>query len=197
MREVQKPELELLLACARAHPSDSDVTVLRQILTGQVDWTLFARKTVAHGLAGLAGHTLGRAAPDLVPPEILSAFQEYIEQTRDNNLVLLNELVKLLDLLNGAGVKVVPFKGPVLAYEAYGDLGLREFRDLDFLIEDCSVAPAIEVFQSFGYQRQFGGLTELQFDLIHRLQGQEILFKQGASAIEPHTRFTSLKMALD
>src|SRR5262249_25941072 len=41
-----------------------------------------------------------------------------------------------------------------------------------------------------------GGLTQTQFELIHWLQGQEILFKKDACAIEPHTRLTSVKMAL-
>src|SRR6185436_17453582 len=86
------PALQLLLACARAHPTPEHETAIRELLSKEVDWTLFVRKAVTHGLAGLAGHTLGRVAPDLVPEEILGAFQAFIAQTRKSNLVLLEEL---------------------------------------------------------------------------------------------------------
>jgi predicted O-linked N-acetylglucosamine transferase (SPINDLY family) len=199
MDEMKQPlalELRLLLACARAHLTPEHETAIRTLLREEVDWTLFVRKAVAHGLAGLAGHTLGRVAPDLVPDEILGAFQALIVQTRESNQVLLEELARLVDLLASAGVTTIPFKGPVLAQQAFGDLGLRGFRDLDFLIRDEDLAPAIKVLCAFGYERQ-GDLRETQFELVHWLQGQEILFKKDAGPIEPHTRLTPVKMALD
>jgi len=198
MDEILQPlahALQLLLACARAHPTPEHETAIRELLSKEVDWTLFVRKAVTHGLAGLAGHTLGRVAPDLVPEEILGAFQAFIAQTRKSNLVLLEELARLIERLAAAGVTTIPFKGPVLTQQAFGDLGLRGFRDLDFLIRDEDLAPASKVLHDFGYARQ-GNLTETQFNLIHWLQGQEILFKKDAGAIEPHTRLTSVKMAL-
>jgi protein O-GlcNAc transferase len=196
MRQPKAPELRLLLACARAYPTQTDVATIRGMLNDGVDWTLFAQKTVAHGLAGLAGRALSQVAPDMVPDDILAAFQTFIEQTRASNQVLLDELGKLIELLAAAGVAAIPFKGPVLAMQAFGDLGLREFRDLDFLIHDGDVTSTAKILHTFGYKRQ-GELTQAQFDLIHRLQGQEILFKEDKGAIEPHTRLTSMKMALD
>jgi protein O-GlcNAc transferase len=196
MQPPKAPELRLLLACARAHPTDETETAIRQLLNEGVDWTLFARKTLDHGLAGLAGHTLARAVPDMVPDNILSAFQAFIEQTRKSNHHLLDELGQLIELLAAAGVEAIPFKGPVLTMQAFGDLGLRGFRDLDFLIHDRDVDKTIETLCAFGYERH-GQLTAAQFDLVHRLQGQEVMFKPDIGAVEPHTRLTPLKMALD
>lgn len=196
MRRPQAPELRLLLACARAHTTQGDEAAIRGLLAEGADWTVFVRKTVAHGLAGLAGHTLARLVPDAVPAEIHTAFQAFIEQTRKSNQVLLDELAQLVGLLAERGVETIPFKGPVLAMEAFGDLGLRGFRDLDFLIRDRDQDETVNLLRNRGYERQ-GELTESQFHVIHRLQGQEILFKPGMAALEPHTRLTSLKMALD
>ena len=195
MRQPKAPELRLLLACARAHPSQEDETAIRRLLADGADWTLFAQKAIGHGLAGLAGHTLARLVPDMVPDDILNAFRALIDQTRKNNQVHLDELGRLIELLAAAGVSTIPFKGPVLAAQAFGDLGLREFRDLDFLVHHGDQAQTITTLCSLGYERQ-GKLTAAQFDLIHRLQGQEIMFKPDMGAVEPHTRFTSLKMAL-
>jgi hypothetical protein len=70
------------------------------------------------------------------------------------------------------------------------------FRDLDFLIHDSDIAPTIATLRGLGYARK-GRLTEAQFDVIHRIQGQEILHKKGSGIIvEPHTRLTPMKMTL-
>ena len=103
----------------------------------------------------------------------------------------------MLDDLAAGGVEAIAFKGPVLAIRAYGDLGFRIFRDLDFLVRDDDLALTIGKLRRLGYARK-GQLTEAQFELIHRLQGQEIMFHEATGmAIEPHTRLTSLKFAID
>ena len=191
------PELRLILACARIVTTQKVETSIREILAEGVDWTLFARKALAHGLAGLAGHTLARVASDMVPHDILTALNVVIVQTRKGNEALFDELARVIDGLAKKGIDAIPLKGPVLAIQAFGDLGLRSFRDLDFLVRDSDLAASIEILRSFGYERN-GPLTAAQFDLIHRLQGQEILFKQTVgTALEPHTRLTPIKMALD
>src|SRR5262249_44088336 len=50
------------------------------------------------------------------------------------------------------GVNVIPFKGPSLAAIAYGDLGLREFDDLDLLIARTDFMKAQELLLARGYQ---------------------------------------------
>lgn len=195
-RQPEAPELKLLLACARAHTAADHEAAIRALLAEGIDWTVFVRKTVSHGLAGLAGHSLMRLVPDAVPADIQSAFQAFIEQTRKSNQTLLDELAQLIGLLAESGIEAIPFKGPVLAMQAFGDLGLRGFRDLDFLVRDRDTDQTVQLLEDRGYQRQ-GKLTQVQFSLVHRLQGQEIMFKPQMAAVEPHTRLTSLKMALD
>ncbi len=190
-------ELQLLLLCARVAPSQSEQEAIRRLLANEIDWTEFARKAVYHGLASLAAHQLLRVAPEAVPGDILDAFQALIEETGRKNRALFDELVRLVEALAKDGIAAIPFKGPILAIEAYGDLALREFRDLDFLVRDADLAATIGVLGRLGYERT-GELRAAQFDLIHRLQGQEIIFGQASgTAVEPHTRLTSLKMALD
>ena len=113
------------------------------------------------------------------------------------NRALFDELGRVFDALRNSGVEAIPFKGPVLAIRAYGDLRLRQFGDLDFLVRDEDLGNAITALDSIGYKRT-GDLTASQFDLIHRLQGQEIIYgESNGIAVEPHTRLISSKMALD
>jgi protein O-GlcNAc transferase len=192
-----KPELSLLLACARAGDAQEKQAAIQQLLADGVDWTLFAQKALAHGFASFAAHTLARLAPDDIPGDILDAFHAIADETGRANRALFDELARLLDTLAKNGVEAIPFKGPLLAIQVFGDLGLREFRDLDFLVRDEDLAKTIVTLNNLGYPRA-GEMTAAQFDLIHRLQGQEIILGESSrTAVEPHTRLTPLKMALD
>ncbi len=197
LNRVPQLELRLLLACSRVSSTDAVESAIRSMLQQGVDWTAFARSAVDHGLAGLAGQTLSRVAPDLVPEDILEALGTIVHQSGRANRARFEELARVLEALAENGVEAIAFKGPVLAIRAYGDLGLRTFRDLDFLVRDQDLAATIATLRRIGYLRR-GQLTEVQFELIHRLQGQEIMFNAATgTALEPHTRLTSLKLAID
>jgi hypothetical protein len=190
-------ELRLLLACARINTPPENEASIRQMLGEGLDWTSFVRKALDHGLAGLAGHTLARVARDMVPGEILDAFQVNIVRTRTRNHILFDELTVVMEMLANHGVASIPFKGPVLAIQAYGDLGLRVFRDLDFLVRDADIATAMTILRGLGYERR-QALTDAQIGVIQRLQGQDFAYKTAvAIGVEPHTRLTPIKMALD
>jgi protein O-GlcNAc transferase len=190
-------ELRLLLACSRVTVTDAAERAIRGMLQQGVNWTAFARLAVDHGLAGLAGHTLARVAPDLVSEDIIEALRTIVHQTGQANRGRFEELAGVLDALAANGVEAIPFKGPVLAIRAYGDLSLRVFRDLDFLVRDDDLAVTIATLRRLGYVRK-GQLTGAQYELVHRLQGQEIMFNGATgTVIEPHTRLTGLKLAID
>jgi protein O-GlcNAc transferase len=189
--------LRLLFACAQVPLTESGKIAIREILAEDVDWTVFARKALGHGLAGLAGHNLAQAAPDLVPGDIFDALRMTLEQARRKNRALFDELGGVLEALAKAGIEAIPFKGPVLALETYGDLGLRVFSDLDFLVRDCDLPSAMTVLAGLGYARK-ETLRAPQIAMIQHLQGQDFLYKKSAGiGVEPHTRLTPIKMALN
>src|SRR5207247_2195984 len=68
------------------------------------------------------------------------------------NLRFAGELLRLLELFEGEGIAAVPFKGPVLAVAAYGDIALRESRDLDILVRRGDVQHAKQLLLSRGYR---------------------------------------------
>ena len=74
-----------------------------------------------------------------------------MDETSRANSALFEELARLVDALAKHGIDAIPFKGPLLAIQAFGDLGLREFRDLDFLVRDEDLAKTIATLHSLGY----------------------------------------------
>ncbi len=190
------PAMRLLLACARVRTSAPDEAAIRAAIAAGPDWTGFAQAAIDHGLVGLAGATLQRVAADLVPADLLDAFAAVTEQARRKNIALFSELADLIAALDRAGVAAIPFKGPILAIQTFGGIGRRSFRDLDFLIREADLPAAIAVLDGIGYPRTTA-LTTVQLDLIHRIQGQEIIFNATVgTAIEPHSRLTCARWRL-
>ena len=51
------------------------------------------------------------------------------------NMLLTSELIKIMKILEENDIKAIAFKGPTLAQLAYGDITLRQYADLDVLVE--------------------------------------------------------------
>jgi hypothetical protein len=87
------------------------------------------------------------------------------------SLVMASELKKIVAALEAAAITVVCFKGATLAVMAYGDLGKREFSDLDIYVARKQVSRALEVlkgieyFPSCGFRNnQTAGEIEIELD---------------------------------
>jgi len=146
-------ETTLLLACAR---NRLDLETIKQIKTiveeGEVDWTLLVRRALAHGLTPLLAWNLARFSSDSLPVELAGALRELLAQNHARNLVLADEVLTIVDLLETHNIPAIPIKGPVLAKNLFGDLGLRQSGDLDLLVPERCVSSALDVLTSRGYQ---------------------------------------------
>lgn len=67
------------------------------------------------------------------------------------NLRMTGELVRILKAFDRESIRVIAYKGPSLAWLAYGDLGSREFGDLDLLIERSSLSRVYRLMVELGY----------------------------------------------
>jgi hypothetical protein len=152
---ASRAALELVLACAHTGWDGLRRARLDALLRGPVDWDAVTRVARAHGLVPLVERQLANVALPAVPRRLLEALREQCRVTTRRNLLLMAELLRLLEDFGRAGVPVVPFKGPVLAMTVYGDLGLREFFDLDLLLRPSDVPRAREVLRARGYLPRF------------------------------------------
>jgi len=87
------------------------------------------------------------------------AFEQLGRLTKINafrNALLAEELVRLLKLLDAAGIPAIPLKGPALAQELYGDPSVRVCVDLDILVSRSMVRRAFELLCRDGYKGEFG-----------------------------------------
>lgn len=145
------PEAGLLLQCARvALPADVRERIAREA-RGPIDWARFLAIATNHGLMPLAYEHLDAAAADALPKPVLVDLWQWRERTARRNAAMAAELVAILADLEAAGIDAIPYKGPALAQSLYGDVGLRQFGDLDILLKLADVPRAKACLVARGY----------------------------------------------
>jgi hypothetical protein len=161
-------ELELLLLCGRVRRTERSRATMRTLLGGPIDWVRFRSLAAGHRMLALVNLHL-RDEPGAVPLSELEWLREQAQTNARIVLLLTGELLRVLEMLREAGVPAVPYKGPVLAMQLYGDLALRPAGDLDILVRKADVPRARELLMADGYTDRYG-LTSpnVAFRLAHR-----------------------------
>lgn len=88
---------------------------------------------------------------DLIGEPLTNQVFEMYRVEMLQNLFLENELRRVLRAFHDAGIPLMLFKGPVLAYTIYSKPHLRTYHDIDALIQPGDVARASAELTSMGY----------------------------------------------
>ncbi|NOZ21377.1 MAG: nucleotidyltransferase family protein [Planctomycetes bacterium] len=156
MDNRDRPELELLLYCLRMRLGADEAERIRALIPGRVDWGRLLGLARDHGVVPLLHTGLSAACSDAVPEDFMAELASYVRKNTLRNLTLTGTLLHLLDRLQSRGIDAIPYKGPLLAVSAYGDIGLRQFDDLDILVRRRDLSQAMDVLTSEGYRPPWG-----------------------------------------
>ncbi len=99
------------------------------------------------------------------------------------------ELVRLLALLKEAGVAAVAFKGPVLAAMAYGSIDLRQFSDLDILVQQADLPRVAEILTGERYLSPHSRREGLATDYFQEFE-DAFFAPGGMGAVDVHWKVT-------
>lgn len=182
-------EQEALLGSIRAdRVHDKPV---RELLTTGADWAALQHTALEHGVLPLLYSRLKELGPGLLPQQEMAHLRAFFKENSRRNLIMAAELVKVVRLLKSHSISAIPFKGPVLAVQAYGDLFLRQFVDLDFLVGPEDIKKAGQVLAAHGY-RLWHAFTPAQ-EKSHLKRTCEFTFLpvRGLSSIDVHWRFAA------
>jgi len=169
---MMRPEEKLLLLALRCDVNDragEDMTVL----PGRpIDWPRLVEMASGHGVMPLLYRAFRKNYAHLVPREILSQFRLAYQNNTAWNLLLTAELQKIVNRLESNGIPCIPYKGPALAAQLYGDIALRQFGDLDILVRRRDVLKSRDLIAAMGYE----ATTDLE-------GAQALAFKQAYNEI--------------
>jgi hypothetical protein len=150
-----RPEVELLLLCARTRMSSERAARVETLLQEDINWDYLLETAQEHGLMPLLYWNLNATCPEAVPKTAFNQLRDRFRKNAQRNVFWTGELLRLLNLFEMHGISAVPFKGPSLAASIYGNLALRQFADLDILVHKQDVPRAKELLASVGYQPEY------------------------------------------
>jgi putative nucleotidyltransferase-like protein len=151
-----------------------------ELVRGPLDWERFLALTRRHGLMPLVYSHLLNSFAELVPAGHLQKVRDNFQRNTARNLVLATELCRVLEEFEKHGIAAIPYKGPALALQVYGDLKLRSFVDLDVLVRRSDAARAGALLTARGFIPHLR-LHPAQEALLPHSECDRVYFREGSN----------------
>jgi len=145
-------EKRLLVACARTAVEPRIAAEIRELCATPLDWEFVVDESAVNSILPLVARHVTAFAADLAPSDRLDRLTKAARANALRCLTLTAELIRIIELLRAQGVQPIPYKGPVIAQQAYGDVALREFEDLDIVLRQRDMGKVDEVMKGIGYR---------------------------------------------
>jgi|SRR5580704_9719801 hypothetical protein len=189
-----QPEADLLLSCARTRITPEIADRIQAAVRKGIDWIALIRLAMRHDVMSLLYLNLEQVCPNSVPQNILGPLRARHDGQAAQARRHAEELVRLVSLMEAAGISVLPYKGPALAQSLYGDLSLRAFGDLDIIVLARDVARAQDLILRSGYEFAplFDHLEDADALAAELRKGHELRYyhRSDGTRLELHWRFT-------
>ena len=91
----------------------------------------------------------------MIPHEVFEELKTANTNIVKDNMLMTSELIKVMNLLELNNIKAISFKGPVLSQMAYGNIALRQFVDLDILVEEKSLEKVSSILLENNYEEEY------------------------------------------
>jgi hypothetical protein len=153
-----------------------------------LDWSRLLALALEQEILPLFRRNLETLGFPGVPADARARMNALCRANTARQMFLVEELRRLLGLLDSAGIPAIPLKGPWLAQRLYGDYTLRVCADLDLMVPPDRAVDAARVLTADGYE----GCFPLDFFARHLVPGSMdyCLSKRGSlrCAVELHWR---------
>jgi hypothetical protein len=175
-----RPEHELLLLCAHRGNAADTRERIAALARGVVEWDYLFLLARRHAVLPLLYKAL--EGVDGLPADFRAKLRDEFRKNATRNTLLAGEMARLARMFESEGVPLLAYKGPALAQQAFGDITLRRFVDLDVIVRRRDARRAGELLQSLGYAKP-EGLTESHEEFLLRRQHNLAYTRDGGLMI--------------
>ena len=124
--------------------------MIQKLIPSIHNWQQFISLSFAHGIFPIVYSTLKKQIQN-IPTSILTIMKTHNIEIAKKNMLMTTELIKLMKLFEENSIDAIAFKGPTLSQMAYGDITLRQYADLDILIDEKDLQKSINLLSSTSY----------------------------------------------
>jgi len=183
-------EENFVTLCSCCRPDSSRVERIKTAASLPMNWEVVYDIAFKQRTFLLLYRNLAAICPDFVPETILNRLKSTSNRVIKRNLFLSAYLNKILNILTEHYIPALPFKGPSLETDLFGDIGLRYYSDLDLLIHPKDVTKAYAILIANGFKPELS-LNETQLKkLIQNANDISFYNKNLEIYIELHWELT-------
>ena len=190
------PEIHFVLLCACVAPDDARINRINDAAANlSMNWELVYKIAFHQRVVPLLYKNF-KTIPDTgISEKTVKKFKDAYFNNTLRNFYFTLLLLKLLQLLKKNGIPAVPFKGPVLARDIYGDLGLRQFSDLDILVASKDVSAAWKIFLKNGLKPKLALKNGQIKKYIRSEDNMEFFSKAAGARVELHWELSGIYLS--
>ncbi|NMC14000.1 MAG: nucleotidyltransferase family protein, partial [Chloroflexi bacterium] len=170
---------------------------IKSLIHQDIDWDYLLQISAKHRLTPLLYWQLNSVCFDSVPPEIMERLKTYFNENARRNLLFMGELQRILNLFEDQGIMAIPYKGPILATQAYGNLVFREFSDLDIFIQKKDFLKVKELLLANDFDTQFRLEGSQERKYLQSQREYKFINSETNINLEIHWNFTGLSFSGD
>jgi hypothetical protein len=123
---------------------------LTRQLENFTNWEQLPAQAEAYGMSPLLWHHIQQAGAP-IPVETARILKGLYLRHRRHNQIHAQTLIEIVALFKTANIQPLALKGLGLAYGYYPDPALRPVSDLDFLLEQDDILPALDLLKTAGF----------------------------------------------
>lgn len=147
---VNTPEIQLIIWLTQTSLQNQVTVEIPALIKHHLDWKRLLPAAFEHRVVPLLFRSLKNM--DGIPDEVRTEFNVRCRRILQRNLKLTHQMLDLIGILQSHNIEVIAYKGPVLAKFLYDDVSLRQFNDLDLLINRKDFPAVKQLFVAHGYQ---------------------------------------------
>jgi hypothetical protein len=169
------PAFRLMIATSWLAPDSwrkNQEEAIRDAIAAGSDWTEYLRLVDRHRIPALSWAALKRVPGLEIPEFARKGLQVRSDACRIQAVRHSLVLASVLKAFNEAEISVMPFKGPTLSAELYGDVCLRQSKDLDIAVPPEDIARAQACLENLGWKLEIShqSLTPRQLESFWRFE---------------------------
>lgn len=157
----------------KLNPTPEETGISENLLDEIKDWEYCTSTAVARGIGPLLLKRIELTDKTGKTPENAKAkLKQSYFMTMSRSMVLYEALKSIAVKFNEKNLKFVVLKGAYLSEALYKDPGLRQFSDIDILIEDRKADECLETLRDLGYKTNEKAILHSEFvrknlDFVH------------------------------
>ena len=180
--------LESVLLCAQTNVDSDTSKQIQALAATEPDWDAIFRAASEHSLTPIFCRNIEEYGGEALPSSLRRRSSEEFLRNSCRNLALTAELFRVLEALESHGVCATPYKGPVLAAQAYGDAAMRQFSDLDIIVPQRQIVAAHDGVLALGFRPVISGVEPQTGG--RQVPGQYAYRNDAETLVELHTELT-------